>query len=489
MATLEDVLATGRGSTAWPAALEAVARQLDTMHSRAGVHGDVRTATITLDPRGGAQLAAPNGGTAPSLAPEVLLGGQGGPAADRFAFAVVLYTCICGVPPFADEAAARRYAEGGPPPRPSAVEPGLPRGLDDLFARALAREPGARPASAAELLHAARGLLGLGVPASSSAPRGRGTLIALGALAATGWAVAAIALLTGGDDGDATTSGVPPLPEGAVALGSTLKGDGPVSTLGCEGTTDATRADCSILQTRLPGRPLAATRDGSIRGWTVVGARGDLKLQVFRPTARGYTQVFVSQPEFVPDTAPHHYDANMAVKRGDVVAVLLARNAAIGVRRDVRGAGTRRFVPPNAGDRPRTGDLREGSGMDGELLVRLDYRPGVPIAMPRQITGAAAASAPAGRQISSIALRLGATTALSAVEVDDRIHLDLFAGRVRTARIEVPGATASGVLEGLHGKDYGNGRGEAGIEWDVPGNPRPIGHYYGVSNGRFSFIN
>ena len=99
-------------------------------------------------------------GTAKYLAPEQVEGGPVDARTDVYSLGVVLYEMLCGRPPFdADTdvatALARLHAD---PPRPRQIKADIPRDLDDVVMRAMARSPDGRFGTAAELraaLHAA----------------------------------------------------------------------------------------------------------------------------------------------------------------------------------------------------------------------------------------------------------------------------------------------------------------------------------------------
>jgi eukaryotic-like serine/threonine-protein kinase len=92
-------------------------------------------------------------GTAAYLAPEQALGEQATPAADVYSLGAVLYELLTGKPPYEFESLAdladkqRRHAIA--PVRE--LVPDVPRELEDVVMRCLARNPAYRPASAAEL--------------------------------------------------------------------------------------------------------------------------------------------------------------------------------------------------------------------------------------------------------------------------------------------------------------------------------------------------
>lgn len=89
-------------------------------------------------------------GTPDYMAPEQLLGKNPTPAADLFAFGVVLYEMVTGVRPFrggqAIENAVQRMTEQPTPPRRH--QPDLPSNWESAILRCLAREPQDRPESA-----------------------------------------------------------------------------------------------------------------------------------------------------------------------------------------------------------------------------------------------------------------------------------------------------------------------------------------------------
>lgn len=104
-------------------------------------------------------------------------------ASDIYALAAVLFECLTGTVPFPKEAeAAVLYAHmEEPPPSAHARQPGLPRVVDGVFARGMAKDPSQRPGSAAELMLEAEQAI-----AGSKSGSGRGTSPALIARAGVG---------------------------------------------------------------------------------------------------------------------------------------------------------------------------------------------------------------------------------------------------------------------------------------------------------------
>jgi len=154
--------------------LEQAAAALDTAHREGIVHRDVKPGNLLLDAAdvvhvgdfgiaraaGLVSLTTPGTvlGTAGYISPEQAAGVSAGPASDRYALGVVAFELLTGRRPFAAEtptAEALGHAHGRPP-RIHEVDPSLPRALDSVFERALAKSPDARPATCRELVAALR---------------------------------------------------------------------------------------------------------------------------------------------------------------------------------------------------------------------------------------------------------------------------------------------------------------------------------------------
>jgi eukaryotic-like serine/threonine-protein kinase len=206
-----------------------VCEALEVAHAAGLVHRDIKPANIVVS--GGevkvldfgiARADGPAGGTrtlgvlgtAAYMSPEQASGGLAVPQSDLYSLGCVLFEMLTGSPPFTADSAlglAYRHVHDDPGP-PSARRPGVTAQMDWITAQLLAKDPAARPPSAAA---ARAGLLAalnpddaateLPVPGGdvSSGPGGRGRrrptraeiLLAV-ALAAVAVALAAV-LLTG----------------------------------------------------------------------------------------------------------------------------------------------------------------------------------------------------------------------------------------------------------------------------------------------------
>jgi serine/threonine-protein kinase len=154
--------------------LEEAAAALDAAHAAGIVHRDVKPGNLLLDDRGHVHvadfgIASAVGmdsftltgtilGTAGYLSPEQARGERATAASDRYALAIVAWELLTGHRPFeagspTEEAAAHVNA---PVPSVHEANPSLPRAFDDVFRRALAKDPHARYSTAAEFVASLR---------------------------------------------------------------------------------------------------------------------------------------------------------------------------------------------------------------------------------------------------------------------------------------------------------------------------------------------
>jgi hypothetical protein len=240
--SLEDVLRE-RGAQEPGQALEwleQAGRALDAAHAHEIVHRDVKPANLLLDrsdevhvadfgiasATGMDSLTKPGTvlGTAGYLSPEQASGERVTPASDRYALAVVAFELLTGSRPFERESPTAEAAAHvhEPVPSISSRRPDLPPQLDDVFERALAKEPAARYPSCADFIGAMRAALVEAAGATRALPvvapgpepvrrsRRLWPVIAAGAVAAGLAGVGLAAALTDGDEEAAPTATAKP---------------------------------------------------------------------------------------------------------------------------------------------------------------------------------------------------------------------------------------------------------------------------------------
>lgn len=131
-----------------------LASALDASHGVGLVHRDVRPENVLLTSENFAYLVdfgiESIDGPVGYRAPELLGGGRVGPPADVYSLTCVLYECLTGQPPFDSSEGVDAHLFSVPP-RPSIMRRGIDRTFDGIIATGMAKQPGARFASAGEL--------------------------------------------------------------------------------------------------------------------------------------------------------------------------------------------------------------------------------------------------------------------------------------------------------------------------------------------------
>lgn len=314
-------------------------------------------------------------------------------------------------------------------------------------------------------------------------------LAALAAVAVVSLGVVAT-LVLGDDAPDITARPPPPVAPGTSSLGSTLSA-GRSRPRDCTGRAPSVNSPaCTVVQTRLAGRPLTVAADGVIRRWAVRGAQGTLALQVVRRRADGtYAEVRRSQYERPPDRGPNAFRANVPVRRGDRVGIELTPGAGLALRRARTAAALRWLGPLEIIRAPRAPSqiLHEAAG---ELLLRVDVDHGArlrPVA--GALSGERARLAPAGRELDVEVVELagGAVRRVVLVRRPARLVVDLLREGRRLIRLPVPDADPRGVLVGLDGGFISDRL--LRLRWTNPGGGPQLIHDYAVTASGLRMIN
>jgi len=270
-----------------------VAAGLDAAHAKGLIHRDIKPANVLLEGEhaflsdfglaqttfGGDETTQVGGlvGTVDYLAPELVDGGTATIAGDIYALGCVLFQMLTGSVPFpVDGLIAKLHAHTTTdPPAPSAVNPELPRGFDDVVSSALAKDPDRRYTSAGELADAARQALRTAPrrPPRTD-PRRRTGLLAAGGVVVLALIAALVLVLTAGRDSAHARSGGQTLPAAAslrpcgdlltAPAGDCRNATGGVSVLAGQGTTARMRTMdfevARIIQSHVISEPLSGDR-------------------------------------------------------------------------------------------------------------------------------------------------------------------------------------------------------------------------------------
>jgi eukaryotic-like serine/threonine-protein kinase len=172
--TLADLMDSGLEDDRIPDLFDQIAAGLDYAHARGVIHRDIKPGNVLLTDDGravladfglawlleGTHLTLTGGviGTPEYMAPEQASGDPIDHRVDVYALGVVLYEMLVGARPFVAEtpiAVLLQHLQDTPP---SVLEarPDLPTGVGEVIARALAKEPDQRYASAGQLARAFR---------------------------------------------------------------------------------------------------------------------------------------------------------------------------------------------------------------------------------------------------------------------------------------------------------------------------------------------
>ena len=187
----------------------------------------------------------------------------------------------------------------------------------------------------------------------------------------------------------------------------------------------------------------------------------------------------------------HVFDSDLAVERGDVLALHMTQGSGVGTRAR-SGAATNRWSPQLRGI-VRAPELAAGSGFDHELLLRVELVAGQDQRRPRQVNGAAAAALPAGRDVRRRRGRFenGKPFDVAVVEVGGRLVLDMHRDGARIARLDLPGFRPGGRLIAFDVEPDPSEREKSGVymEYANENSTRILSHYVDAFSREIVFVN
>ncbi len=187
-------LADRLGGDPWPphaaaGLIETLARAIDVAHQSGVVHRDLKPSNILLQTGAGAAAEGPLAGAIPKvadfglaramdadgsltatgltlgtpeyMAPEQAAGAEAGPAVDIYGLGAILYRLLTGHPPFRGDTPMEvlQALASAEPIAPHRFRPALPRDLEIITLKAMAREPQRRYATALALAEELRRFL------------------------------------------------------------------------------------------------------------------------------------------------------------------------------------------------------------------------------------------------------------------------------------------------------------------------------------------